>query len=351
METNDRDATPHAPTLGTKPPASPTPQAFPPSPWETYLIGKKTAADAFLAKMGKGAITIPDQQTKDRFAEAIVVKPARLTRLIFLLQACGAAVPTIRNILADLTEATVRRLSVITVPVSLEAAAYEVALTSWLSRVPKTPLKPAELNILFLLLHFGWQRGLLDHRFALTLLSSAVSKPVKPPRKSKPVEPVVLPPAKTPLEALLIAPPARAVLISLVATSQAWSSQSDKLSRQIKSQTAEIERLVAESSVLKAAIAGYKEEIQNLKTQKAAAEGRVADLERQMVEIRDGYQHKLDDLRGRVRGVLQGQLTRWLQTALDAARSDPPWTKAIEERLEDALRLIEKELQWLQPSA
>ena len=37
-------------------------------------------------------------------------------------------------------------------------------------------------------------------------------------------------------------------------------------------------------------------------------------------------------------------------TAMDAAHSDPPFTKAIDERLQDALRLIEGELKWLQRS-
>jgi len=68
-------------------------------------------------------------------------------------------------------------------------------------------------------------------------------------------------------------------------------------------------------------------------------------LKKEIVEIQDGFQHKLNDLRGRVRGLLQGQLTRLLQTALDASRSEPPWTKAIQERLEDALKLIDKEIQ------
>ncbi len=67
--------------------------------------------------------------------------------------------------------------------------------------------------------------------------------------------------------------------------------------------------------------------------------------------MRASYQHKLDDVRGHIRGTLQGQLTRWLETSLDASRASPPRTEVIEERLEEALKLIEKELQWLQPSA
>ena len=92
-------------------------------------------------------------------------------------------------------------------------------------------------------------------------------------------------------------------------------------------------------------------EITTLKQHKDTADQKIQELERQIVDIRDGYQHKLDALRGRIRGVLQGELTRWIETALDAARSDPPFTKAIDERLEDALKLIAKEIQWLQPSA
>ena len=77
---------------------------------------------------------------------------------------------------------------------------------------------------------------------------------------------------------------------------------------------------------------------------KSSSELEIEKLKKEIVEIQDSYQYKLNDLRGRVRGLLQGQLTRFLQTALDASRSEPPWTKAIQERLEDALKLIGKEI-------
>jgi chromosome segregation ATPase len=124
----------------------------------------------------------------------------------------------------------------------------------------------------------------------------------------------------------------------------------EEINAQIESQAADIARLTAECASLNITIAGLCAEIATLKEQKAAAGTKVAELEGQVVEIRNGYQHKLDELRGRIRGILQGQLTRWLQTALDASHADPPWTQAIQERLEDALRLIEREMKWLQPS-
>lgn len=71
----------------------------------------------------------------------------------------------------------------------------------------------------------------------------------------------------------------------------------------------------------------------------------IEKLKKEIVEIQASYQYKLDDLRGRVRGLLRGQLTRFLQTALDASRSEPPRTSVIQERLEDSLKLIDKEIQ------
>jgi hypothetical protein len=41
-------------------------------------------------------------------------------------------------------------------------------------------------------------------------------------------------------------------------------------------------------------------------------------------------------------GLLNGRLSRLIQTALDASRLEPPWTSAVQEKLEDALRLIKE---------
>jgi hypothetical protein len=74
-------------------------------------------------------------------------------------------------------------------------------------------------------------------------------------------------------------------------------------------------------------------------------------LELRLSQLDDGYKHRLQEVRGRMRGILEGQLTRWLQTALHASQETPPWTHTIQERLEEALSLIEKESRWLHPSA
>jgi hypothetical protein len=346
MKPEPNEAISLSPLAKTKAPQASAPSSAPTCPWEQYLTGKKTSPELFLATMAKGPITIPDEETRKRFTVALAAKPDRLTRFILLLQASATSGNTIRKIVTDFAEASIRQFGVVSFPEPLDAAAFRQTVASWIEDIPQKPLKPADLNILFLLLHFGSQRQLLHHDAAFSLVSTAVSKSAKPARKASPTAR-----QKTPLEVLLAATPSRPLLTALVAYSKAWRTQCDDLDERIEQQTEEIARLALESARQQSTISGLEKEIATLKEQKSAAEIKMAELENQIVQIHDGYKHKLDDLRGRIRGVMQGQLTRWLQTSLDAARSDPPFTKVVEERLEDALKLIEKEIQWLQPSA
>ena len=58
--------------------------------------------------------------------------------------------------------------------------------------------------------------------------------------------------------------------------------------------------------------------------------------------LRNEYRFALAQQRESVRGLLNGRLSRLIQTALDASRLEPPWTSAVQEKLEDALELIRK---------
>ena len=319
-------------------------------PWETYLTGKKTPAIRFLAKMeaarAKGGLTIPDDVTKRRFAEALLAKSDRVARLVALLQMCVPYSDTVRHIVVEFAEAGIKRLGIINFPEPLDAKAFSDAVSAWLNSLRKKPLKPVELNLLYLFLHFGYQRQLLDHETAFRLVGYAVTRPAKLLTKQSPIKK----PFPNQLDVLLTTAPAVPVLLALLAYAAATKTEANKLNDQIQSQAEEIARLSSECANLNVIIPLLRDEIATLKSQKSAKENKVTELEKEIVEVRGSYQHKLDDLRGRIRGMLQGQLTRWLQTALDASRSDPPWNQAIQERLEDALKLIGKEIQWLQPS-
>ena len=54
------------------------------------------------------------------------------------------------------------------------------------------------------------------------------------------------------------------------------------------------------------------------------------------VNCRASYQHRMDELRGMVKGKFKGNIRRWLETALAASRAGHQ--EVTEQRLEDSLR-------------
>ena len=66
------------------------------------------------------------------------------------------------------------------------------------------------------------------------------------------------------------------------------------------------------------------------------------NLKKKLIEMENGYKFKLQDLRGNIRGLLSGRLKRMLEEALVAAQDEKPWMKAIQERLEMSIEMINK---------
>jgi FtsZ-binding cell division protein ZapB len=328
-----------------------TDQPVPPSPsvsfWEEYLIGKKIPARRFLANIEARGITVPDESAKRRFAESVVAKADRVARLSDLLQACAENGETVRRTVVDLAEVSIRHLGLILPSGPPDELSFREAVSSWLGNIKKRPVKPANLKFLHLLLQFGFHRKLINERVAMNLIASAIrSQPKSGGKKMRHTESET-----TPLTVLLASKPEIAVLSALLAYREASKDAIDQMTARIQSQIETIARFEAEQASLSDMNTSLNREIEQLRTQKAAVEDKALELEKQIVDMRDGYQHKLDDVRGHVRGTLQNQLTRWLETALDASRADEPWIQVIQERLEEAIKLIEKEIQWLRPSA
>jgi len=73
----------------------------------------------------------------------------------------------------------------------------------------------------------------------------------------------------------------------------------------------------------------------------------IASLRKEHTESTTAWQHRYDGVRARLRGFLQGELTRWLQNATEAADADPPYLPVVQQRLRSALNGIQNELQWL----
>jgi cell division protein FtsB len=344
MEPESKENTPLIPPPMPASPSAP-PESPMVSPWEQFLVGKKVSAEKFLAAMTKGAVTIPDEVTRQRFVDALLAKKDRMARFIPLLQASAASGETLRNIVAEFAEAVIRRLQLIAIPETLDASSFSASVSSWLASIRKKPLAPHDLYRLFLLLHFGTLRQLLEQDAAFGFVAGAVAKSGKPSRKTYRDST-----RQTQMEVLLSVVPSHAVLVSLVAFAKVTDLQMVELNQRITDHAFEISELNADVARLKATLSEFEVQIAKLKDEKGTAEQKIRELEREIVDIRDGYQHKLDTLRGRIRGVLEGQLTRWVETALDASRSEPPFMQAVLERLEETLKLIKKEAQCLQPS-
>jgi hypothetical protein len=320
-------------------------KAAPPEPvtWEGYLTGKKVAADRFLARITKGGISVPTADTAASFAQALREKPDRVLRIVALIQASAPLGDTVREIVLKLAEASLAGLDI----GPLDAATFERTVLSWLRQAKKRPLPATELGTLFLLLQVGSQRRMVDEETVYRLLGEAVTRPAKPRTKQVSREqapPNLLPP-------LLSADPAVAVLTPMLRVHQASAAEADSLRAEIRSRTAEVEQLVAARSALGAERDEARREIGLLRSENAAARVKIEDLEAKLVGLHDGYRHTIREMGERMIGVLGGQVTRWLRTGLAAARAEPPRVPVVEERLEDALTLIEKEIAWLQHSA
>lgn len=63
------------------------------------------------------------------------------------------------------------------------------------------------------------------------------------------------------------------------------------------------------------------------------------------------HRHRLDELRSRYKGLIEGELERHLKNIQRGAEMDPPRVEVIIERVETLLRILNRELKWLEPSA
>ena len=163
---------------------------------------------------------------------------------------------------------------------------------------------------------------------------------------------------------MLAGSPTTAKISAQLTNAAAWKGFIEHLNEKLEAQRSETARISAECedcaaayakldaarTLLETKVESLNNDIETLEQHKTKNEQGIELLRQELNEIRNGYQHKLDDLRGKIRGLLQGELTRWLQTALDAVQSEPPWIQAVQERLEESLKLIQKEAQWLQRS-
>jgi hypothetical protein len=335
--------------------------------WAAYLTGRQPAerflrvaqtqsspatAKAKTDSSSEGATQtlVLEPSEYDQFVTAFKTKPerGRRQRLLALLQASNRTEDgQIRQIVVDLAEAAIRAVEAIALPDSVDGSVYEEAVSTWLTTSRKRPLKHADADLLLILVHIGWHRGLLDTDVVWNFLRTGLSKPA---RKSS-TEIAAPQPDATLVDVLLANDEPQAIVPALLGYYDRSRAKRTDLEDRVKGLADQVEALVAQRDALRSRVETLSTEKEALQTSCAAAETTIQQLEARARSMRASYMHRLDDMRGHTLGTLEGPLSRWLQTGLDAVRMDPPRSSVIEERLEEALKLIEREVEWLRRSA
>lgn len=307
--------------------------------WEEILIGKKVSVEAFIKRISKEGVRIPSGDEKERFTNVLIKKPDRVFRLYQLLLASTDANDSVRRIVMNLTKLGIKQLGVVDLSDPSDGLKFRVSVKSWIDKVEKKPLKVNELNILLVALLWGWRCKLVEQTDVLEFLTLAVSSP----QKKGTTRPQTVESNPNQMEVLFRVGAKRESVKALLEYHEVSKLEKEKLDRQIQALLSEKATLDLRRKTLQSEISNQKEQIEGLKDEKREALSQIEAQKKELLDTRDGFQLKLYELRGRIRGILQGQLTRWLETALEASRDEAPWMPVIQERLEDALDLIKKE--------
>ena len=314
------------------------------SVWENFILSKGSP-QSFLRDLAKRVIIHPDASVKSKFAELVQLKPSNSVRFLHLLHATSSAEPGLQKIISGLA-ADVFRLWKFDLDTNTnEPQFFREYLQKWIALNRPRPVRQEFLVKLFCLLRYGALNNFVDYDFANALISEITEKKQKAKNTAQ---------SKSSIDPRLdglLRQPAKPILNALMQHSEAWAAEMTSLRLTVIEQKQKISHLAEQNVCAETKITELKNQIHELGQKDKQAQEEVEKLRKQAIELQDGFQHKLDTLRSRMRGVFNGELSRWLQTALDATQANPPFTGAIRERLEESLNLIQKESQWLQPSA
>lgn len=331
------------PEPATKPARSPKKASSAPVGWDGFLLGRKSKAARFVEKLRKGSVPVLDGEALARLGAETVSQKNGSERLLDLLQASVGTLPSIRETALDLATAGIEAAGIVLPTRPGSQYAYAQRVLTWLETT-RGPLKAQQLRMFMLLLHVGVVRYSLDRDTAFDLLRRALA-----PRTGKRRDRVSRS-EPLPEDVLILADPVPASLATLLKYEASILSERKRLEGQVEGQAAELSELRGRLGESDAALQESLEEIRRLQRENERAAAEIKSLKQEVEDVHGDYKYKLYDLRGHVRGALGGQLTQWLRTALDASCASPPKAGVIQERLEDALAMIEKEMQWLQPS-
>lgn len=194
-------------------------------------------------------------------------------------------------------------------------------------------------------------RGVLDQGDVDEFIEGVFTTPPKKKKKSQNRHSVII---TQPMEdsacTLLRVVPREAMLRSAIEIRKRYQLQIYEISNENVNLRSETDRLISELSNNQQAMDGAKSRIKVQEEQISDLQTQCASLQKVVKAETTNSLHDRQMLKARVKGSLRGELTRWLQTAQDAATASPARINVITERLAQSLNLIEKEAQWLESS-
>ncbi len=157
-----------------------------------------------------------------------------------------------------------------------------------------------------------------------------------------------LEPEATPASIILNAPLKKPAIPLLLGLHKVWQKRSESFLDRISQLEATVANLESEQADLNAKFQEAMQKIGDLEWDHRTKKARIDELEEELNDVRTAFQHRIDETKGRLRGFLEGELSRWVQNASEAADMDPPRVRVIQERLQSMFSAINREAKWLQ---
>lgn len=140
-------------------------------------------------------------------------------------------------------------------------------------------------------------------------------------------------------------------LDAVLEVSEVWAAEFQRLSRAEQEGRRERERISERLQDERRAHDETSATVERLTNELAERDAKIVELQEAVRANTVILSHKADNIKARLNGMLGGRLSRWLQTAHDAATADPPSIEVVIEKLELALNETKEEIAWLEGSS
>jgi hypothetical protein len=317
-----------------------------------YFSNTKHQPHSYMRSLQKQAVRLLSAQESDELAVRVVGDAKSLDRLVGLavLLPLEKGSDAARRIITDIIVHVIRKvLPQFQVPAHgapLEDLA--VGATSLL-RQTRSKRQKHTLTALFALaaVHCGWVGLESVDELISCIAAYASAKPKKKCDRRQKTRADDSQSAKSLLIPFISKPLALSAALKVYA--ELRSSQASFV-RQIAEARVETERVAADLATTAHQLQDQEQYAQTKNEELTQLRGFFEELQKDLVAHAATSRHDMQMLKARLKGVLDGDLSRWLKTAYEASNAVPARTNVVTERLEQVLDAIKREVQWMESS-